>query len=83
MSDFEKAQALLREFKGDTYLYGAGILSQVGKVIASQGKRPALVRDTFPGSGTFVQTIRDSAAVAGAWILPRGPAINSAMVSCY
>jgi alcohol dehydrogenase len=66
MSDFEKAQALLREFKGDTYLYGAGVLSQVGGVIASQGARPVLVRDTFPGSEPFVQTIRDSAAAAGA-----------------
>lgn len=66
MSVFEEAQALLREFKGDTYLYGAGVLSQVGEVIASQGKRPVLVRDSFPGSESFVQTIRDSAAAAGA-----------------
>jgi alcohol dehydrogenase len=66
MSDFEKAQALLQEFKGDTYLYGAGVLSRVGEVIASLGARPVLVRDTFPGSETFVQTIRDSAAAAGA-----------------
>jgi alcohol dehydrogenase len=66
MSDFEKAQALLREFKGDTYLYGAGVLPQVGGVIASQCVRPVLVRDTFPGSEPFVQTIRDAAAAAGA-----------------
>ena len=30
------------------------------------GQAPVLVRDTFPGSETFVQTIRDSAAAAGA-----------------
>jgi len=66
MSVFEKAQALLQAFKGDAYLYGAGVLSQVGEVIASQGQRPVLVRDTFPGSEPFVQTIRDSAAAAGA-----------------
>ena len=66
MSLFEKVEALLSEFKGDTYLYGAGVLSQVGGVIASQGVRPVLVRDTFPGSERFVQTIRDSAAAAGA-----------------
>ena len=64
MSDFEKAQALLQEFKGDAYLYGAGVLSQVGEVIAAQGARPVLVRDTFPGSESFVQAIRDSAAEA-------------------
>jgi alcohol dehydrogenase len=66
MSDFEKAQALLQEFKGDTYLYGAGVLSRVGGVIASLGARPVLVRDTFPSCDVFVRTIRDSAAAAGA-----------------
>jgi alcohol dehydrogenase len=65
MSIFEKAEALLREFKGDTYLYGAGVLSEVGGVIASQGMRPVLVRDTFPGSEAFVRTIQDSAEEAG------------------
>ena len=66
MSDFSKAQALLREFKGDSYLYGAGVLPRVGGVIASLGKRPVLVRDTFPGSETFVQTIRSAATLARA-----------------
>jgi len=65
MSLFDQARALLSEFKGNTYLYGAGILPQVGEVIASQGKRPALVRDTFPGSDAFAQAIHDSAAAAG------------------
>jgi alcohol dehydrogenase len=74
MSDFEKARELLYEFKGDAYLFGAGVLSRVGEVVASlgqrpeplEGKRPALVRGTFPGSDDFVQTIRDSLAAAGA-----------------
>jgi alcohol dehydrogenase len=69
MSLFDQARALLGEFKGDTYLYGAGVLPQVGEVIASQGKRPALVRDTFPGSDAFVQTIHDAAAAAGAELI--------------
>jgi alcohol dehydrogenase len=65
MSNFDKARALLREFKGDAYLFGAGVLSRVGEVVASVGSRPVLVRDTFPGSDDFVQTIRDSLAEAG------------------
>ena len=32
MSDFGKAKKLLYEFKGDTYLHGIGVLSQVGQV---------------------------------------------------
>jgi len=65
MSDFDKARALLREFKGDTYLFGAGVLHRVGGVVASLGTQAALVRSTFPGSDDFVQTIRDSVAEAG------------------
>jgi alcohol dehydrogenase len=65
MSDFGKARELLYEFKRDAYLYGAGVLSRVGEVVASLGERPALVRDTFPGSDGFVNVIRDSAAKAG------------------
>jgi hypothetical protein len=62
MGEFTKAQELLQAFKGGTYLHGIGVLSQVGEVVASLGKRPALVRDTFPGSEAFVQTIRESIA---------------------
>jgi len=64
-SDFEKAQALLRAFKGDAYLFGPGVLSRFGQVVASAGKRAVLVSDAFPGSDRFVITIRDSLAQAG------------------
>ena len=66
MAEFDKARALLREFKGDAYLFGAGVLSRVGGVVAPLGKRPVLVCDAFPGSEGFVGTIRDSVARAGA-----------------
>lgn len=65
MAEFDKAQKLLQTFKGGAYLHGIGVLSQVGEVVASLGARPALVRDTFPGSDAFVGTIRDSIAGAG------------------
>ncbi len=65
MSDLNKARTLLRDFKGDAYLFGAGVLSRVGEVVAEVGKRPVLVRDTFPGSDGFVQIIRDSLVEAG------------------
>jgi alcohol dehydrogenase len=65
MTGFDKARDLLHEFKGDTYLFGMGVLSQVGAVVASLGERPVLVRDTFPGSDGFVHTIRESVEGAG------------------
>jgi alcohol dehydrogenase len=60
MTDFDKAPLLLREFKGDDYLFGAGVLPKVGAVVAPLGTRAALVRDTFAGSDDYVRTIRTS-----------------------
>lgn len=65
MSEFDQARKLLHEFKGETYLWGPGVLSRVGEVVASLGERPVLVRDTFPGSDAFVETIRSSISRAG------------------
>jgi alcohol dehydrogenase len=65
MSDFDKARKLLHEFKGDSYLYGTGVLSQVGQVTDGLGRRAALVRAEFPSSGGFVTTIKTSLAEAG------------------
>ena len=65
MTDFEKAKALLHEFKGDSYLCGTDILSKVGQVVAAKGKSAALVRGTFSGSDDYVGMIRDSLADSG------------------
>jgi alcohol dehydrogenase len=60
MADFDKARALLREFKGDSYLFGPGVLAKVGRTVAAAGKRAALIRDRFGGSKSFVQVITRS-----------------------
>jgi alcohol dehydrogenase class IV len=65
MTDFEKARALLQQFKGDSYLFGNGVLADVGETVAGAGKRAALVRETFEGSDKFVKVIADSMAQAG------------------
>ncbi|MBN1877099.1 MAG: hypothetical protein JXA33_22945, partial [Anaerolineae bacterium] len=65
MSDFTHARALLKTFKGNTYLFGNGVLPQVGDVTAELGTRAALVRGTFPGSDDDVATIRRSCGAAG------------------
>lgn len=69
MARFDRARELLWEFKGETYLYGLGVLDRVGEVALSQGKHVVLVRDTFPGSEAFVETIRQSLARAGVEVL--------------
>jgi len=65
MTDFEKARALLHEFKGDSYLFGPGVLPRVGERVAVVGKKAALVRDTFNGSDDYVGVIRKSLAESG------------------
>ncbi|UCG59134.1 MAG: iron-containing alcohol dehydrogenase, partial [Phycisphaerales bacterium] len=65
MADFERARALLREFKGDSYLFGTDVLSQVGAVVSAVGKNAVLVRGTFSGSDDHVGAIRKSLAESG------------------
>ncbi|OHB76926.1 MAG: hypothetical protein A2Z25_17605 [Planctomycetes bacterium RBG_16_55_9] len=48
MNDFDKARALLREFKGDAYLFGAGVLPGIGERIV----RSDAVRRYFPNALT-------------------------------
>ncbi|KPK11670.1 MAG: 3-dehydroquinate synthase [Anaerolineae bacterium SG8_19] len=69
MATFDKAQTLLREFKGSKYLHGLGVLSQVGKVTARLGNQAVLVRDVFPGADYYVMTIKESLAAAGVELL--------------
>ena len=65
MAGFEKARILLRRFKGDSYLFGTGVLSAVGDVAAAGGNTAALVRDTFADSDKFVRVITDSLSKSG------------------
>ena len=65
MTDFEKAQALLHEFKGNSYLFGTDVLPKVGQAVAAKGKKAALVRGTFSGSDDYVEIISDSLVDAG------------------
>ncbi len=65
MTDFEEARALLYEFKGGSYSFGADVLPKVGQQAASAGRKAALVRDTFDGSDDHVLRIRKSLAESG------------------
>jgi alcohol dehydrogenase len=60
MTIFIKAEELLREFKGDAYIHGVGVIDQVGAVVSALGRKAVLVADTFPGSASFIQQIHQS-----------------------
>lgn len=61
----KKAEKLLYEFKGDNYLYGRGVLDKIGSTAAKYGKKCVFVRDIFPGSEKFLDSIRASLKKAG------------------
>ena len=65
MDSSGKAQALMREFKGDSYLAGPGVLAGVGGRIAAAGRKAALVRGSFAGSDDFVEVIKESLSGSG------------------
>lgn len=65
MKSFDKARELLKEFKGDAYLFGNDVLKDVGDVVAQAGRKTALVVTQFPGSDAYIQTVKKSIAQAG------------------
>ena len=69
MNYIDQARELITAFKGGNYTFGPGVLAEIGKLVASYGKRAFLVRDTFPGSGVFIHTIRTSLQAAGVDII--------------
>jgi alcohol dehydrogenase class IV len=69
MSEFARAKELIRQFKGDAYLSGYGVLPRIGELAAGLGRRSALVRDLFPGSDEYAATIRRSLEAAGAEVI--------------
>ena len=66
MTPREKARTLLHRFKGDAYLFGTGVLGQVGSAVVTRGRRVALVRGTFPGSDEGVRILRETLGDTGA-----------------
>lgn len=65
MGEFSRARQLLRQFKGDAYVYGLDVLPQVGAIAAAQGKRAVFVRNRFAGNTPYLDTIRHTLEQAG------------------
>ncbi len=71
MSDFERARELIREFKGDRYVFGSGVLDQLGPVTAELGRRAVLFYTVFPGNDVLIERIAKSLAKAGVELIAR------------
>jgi alcohol dehydrogenase class IV len=57
---FSKARTLLSQWKGDTYLFGRGVLPQIGKLAAGFGRQALVVCNA-----TYRQSITDALEKAG------------------
>ncbi len=65
MADFTRAIGLIREFQGNRYVFGSGVISMTGKVTAELGGKAAVVYDPYPGNFPFLRGIKDSLKAAG------------------
>lgn len=84
MSDFEKARNLIREFKGDSYVYGSGVLDKAGHLTAELGKRAVLVHRRSTGE-ELLRRIENSLTKAGVTLLGKveGAAPNAPREDLY
>ena len=79
MSNFCKAEKLIREFKGENYIFGEGTLDKTGEVTNGLGKRAALIWSDFPGVDELVRIVKGSLFEEGVKLLGEieGPAPNA------
>jgi alcohol dehydrogenase len=65
MNILNQAQTLLKDFKGKNYVYGEGVLPKVGSIAKKIGRKAVLIREIFPGSDAYVETIKQALTDSG------------------
>jgi alcohol dehydrogenase len=65
MSDFQRARELIGRFKGGRYVFGSGVLDQIGALAAELGQRAVLFYTVFPGNDLLMDRVEKSLAEAG------------------
>jgi len=68
---FDKSRELIHEFKEDRYVFGRGVLDEVGRLAGELGDKAALVHPSFPASQSLVDSVARSLAEAGVDLLGR------------
>jgi alcohol dehydrogenase len=69
LTRFEKASFLIKEFKGDSYIFGSGILNEIGRLAVSLGNRAVLIQAVFTGSDQMIEQVCSSLKMAGVNVL--------------
>ncbi len=62
---FSDAESFIKDFKGERYVHGVGVLSDAGNLALPLGRRTLFVRDAFEGSQKFTDQILASLDEAG------------------
>lgn len=70
MQEKERAQQILKKFKGDTYTFGLNVLDQVGPIAAKYGKRVTLVGGGSKSSEPVLEKVAASMKKAGMTLVP-------------
>jgi alcohol dehydrogenase len=60
MNTFTTARELIRQFKGDHYLFGPDALADCGQFLAQAGRKATLVIRAYRGSQAHIATIQDA-----------------------
>ena len=60
MQIFDKARTYLQDFKSGGYLFGNGVLKDVGGIAAQAGKKAVLIYTVFDGIEAYLEVIRNS-----------------------
>jgi alcohol dehydrogenase len=69
METFEQARELIKQFKGQRYSFGLGVLPEVGTKTSELGKSAVLILDKFPKSEACINAIKASLTGAGVRLL--------------
>ncbi len=73
MTNKEKAAALLKQFKGDSYKYGKNALDSLSETAAKLGSRAVLIHSGFSGSDEWIAKIEAALEEGGVKLLARIP----------
>ena len=73
MPEPAQARELIREFKGESYIFGAGALGATGRLTASMGSRAMVVCAGHAGAGELLQQIEDSLETCRVEVLAEVP----------
>jgi len=83
---FVKSQKLLSDWKGDKYIFGRGVLNQLGKLAAQYGRNALVVCNTTnmkPAADAVAAALKNAGISLAGNSIVRGAGINTPRVDVY